>query len=66
MDHYISKKELKEATNYRGKKFERPQLLIQDGHPTYLYVASGANLLKVDGSGSYVLKINGVSSEVSK
>ena len=66
MDHYISKKELKEATNYRGKKFERPQLLIQDGHPTYLYVASGANLLKGDGSGSYVLKINGVSSEVSK
>jgi hypothetical protein len=27
----------------RGKKFERPQVLLQDGYPTHLFVASGAN-----------------------
>lgn len=58
MDHYIPEKTVKEATNYRGRKFERPQILIQSGSPTHLYVSSGANIRKGDGSCSYVFRIN--------
>jgi len=57
MNHYIAQEKLDAATNYRGKKFERPQVLVQNGHPTYLYVASGANISKGRGSCSYVLRI---------
>jgi hypothetical protein len=57
LEHYVSKELVESATNYRGRKFERPQILIQDGQPTYLYVASGANLNRGDGSCSYVLRI---------
>ena len=57
MEHYVSKESVESATNYRGKKFERPQILVQDGRPTHLYVASGANLNRGDGSCSYVLRI---------
>lgn len=57
MNRYVDEGVLQEATNYRGRKFERPQILVQDGQPTHLYVASGANLNKGDGSCSYVLKI---------
>jgi|GEM_PF-756506 len=37
-------------------KFERPQLLIQDGKPTYLYVPSGTNIYGGDCTISHVLK----------
>lgn len=57
MTHYIPEEMVKAATNYRGRKFERPQVLIQNGRPTHLYVASGANIRKGDGSCSYVLRI---------
>lgn len=39
-----------------GDKFERPQLLIQDGKPTYLYLASGTCVVG-EGTCSYVFKI---------
>jgi hypothetical protein len=58
MDHYISKKVVEEATNYRGRKFERPQVLLRDGRPTHLYLAAGANINQGDGSCSYVFRIN--------
>lgn len=37
-------------------KFERPQLLIKDGRPAYLYVTSGCNIYGGDTTMSYVLK----------
>ena len=57
MESYIPIEKVKAATNYRSRKFERPQVLVQDGVPTHLYVAGGANIRRGDGSCSYVLKI---------
>ena len=37
-------------------KFERPQILMIDGNPGYLYVASGSNIYGGDDTISYVLK----------
>lgn len=54
---YFSPKQLKGATSYRGQKFERPQILVQDGRPTHLYVASGTNINGGKGACSYVLRI---------
>ncbi|MEN8193087.1 MAG: glycoside hydrolase family protein [Bacteroidota bacterium] len=47
--HYGSK-------NRKYAKFERPQLLLKDGQPQYLYVPSGANIYGGDYTVSYVLK----------
>ncbi|MGJ8642600.1 MAG: glycoside hydrolase family protein [Luteolibacter sp.] len=57
IESYLGKEKLKEAKVVRGKKFERPQILIQDGKPTHLYVASGVNFNGGDGSYSCVLRI---------
>ncbi|MCM2372820.1 glycoside hydrolase family protein [Rhodopirellula sp. ICT_H3.1] len=57
MTRYFPKPTLAKATNYRGQKFERPQLLVQDGRPTHLYLASGTNVTQGDGSCSYVFRI---------
>ncbi|MEN8127894.1 MAG: hypothetical protein ABFR90_08850 [Planctomycetota bacterium] len=44
---------------YGGKpKFERPQVLMIDGNPAYLYVPAGANLAGTDATISYVLKFD--------
>lgn len=40
-----------------GSKFERPQILMIDGKPAYLYGPSGTNTDGGKGSASYVLKI---------
>ena len=48
---------LNTAPCYRHERFERPQVLVQNGHPTHLYVASGTNIAKGDGSCSYVFRI---------
>ena len=37
-------------------KFERPQILLTDGEPAYLYVTSGNNIFGDDCTVSYVLK----------
>ena len=57
MEDYIPKDVVKEATNYRSKNFERPQLLFENGRPTHMYLAAGANINKGDGSCSYVFRI---------
>jgi hypothetical protein len=45
--------------NYYGSgTFQRPQVLVQNGRPTHLYVASGTNIKGGDGSLSYVLRCN--------
>lgn len=43
MANYLPKDSLESAKILRGKKFERPQILMQNGKPTHLFVASGAN-----------------------
>ncbi len=43
---------------YGAGTFQRPQILLIDGRPTYLYVASGSSVTGGDGSLSYVLKAN--------
>ncbi len=57
MERYMNSAEVNAATCFRGRKFERPQLLIQNGVPTHLFVAGGANIRRGDGSCSYVFKI---------
>ena len=39
-------------------KFERPQLLLKDGKPWYMYAPSGTNIYGEDCTVSYVLKYN--------
>ncbi len=51
----------KVAVHYGSKdreyaKFERPQILLKDGNPWYLYVPSGTNIYGDDYTVSYVLK----------
>lgn len=58
IDHYVDAAVLKNARVVRGKKFERPQILMIDGKPRYLYVASGVNLRGGNTSCSCVLRIN--------
>ncbi len=41
-----------------GDKFERPQILMIDGKPAYIYMPSGTNVSGGKGSAGYVLKIN--------
>ncbi|WP_404308353.1 glycoside hydrolase family protein [Neorhodopirellula lusitana] len=57
MDRYLSPQLISKAVVFRGKKFERPQVLMQDGHPTYLYVASGANVNGGKGTHSCLFRI---------
>ena len=39
-------------------KFERPQVLVKDGKPIYLFAPSGHNIFGGEATVSYVLKIN--------
>lgn len=41
-----------------GDKFERPQVLMIDGKPSYIYLPSGTNTSGGKGSAGYVLRIN--------
>ncbi|NWK55023.1 hypothetical protein HW115_05345 [Verrucomicrobiaceae bacterium N1E253] len=38
-------------------KFERPQVLVIDGKPAYVYLPSGSSFIGSDGTCSYVLKV---------
>ncbi|MGB7327066.1 MAG: hypothetical protein WBD31_19475, partial [Rubripirellula sp.] len=62
MDHYLDTKPISKASVFRGKKFERPQVLMQDGHPTHLYVASGANVNGGKGTHSCLFRIQRLES----
>jgi len=57
---YVGEQELENSKVFRGAKeghLERPQLLIEDGKPTYMYVATGINTSSGFGSASHVFKI---------
>lgn len=58
LEEYTGKERLKDARQHYGAfpKFERPQVLMQNDKPTYLYVPSGANIDGKDGTAVYVLK----------
>lgn len=58
MSAYIGPERLNGAMILRGRKFERPQILVADGHPRYLYLASGANWMGGEGSVSCVFRIH--------
>jgi hypothetical protein len=58
---HLGKKELKDASrHYGGKiiKFERPQVLMIDSEPAYLYAPSGYHFFGGESTVSYVLKFN--------
>ncbi|MBB3209141.1 hypothetical protein FHS27_004979 [Rhodopirellula rubra] len=57
MNQYLPEDLIQNAKTPRAKKFERPQVLLQDGTPTHLYVASGVNLTGGVESCSCVLRI---------
>ncbi len=57
MASYLGEDLVDAAKVLRGQKFERPQVLLQDGHPSYLYLASGANWKGGKGSYSCVFRV---------
>lgn len=60
IEHYVEKAQIKTMKIHYGSipKFERPQVLTQNGLPAYLYVAGGANLHGGPGSVNYVVKLD--------
>lgn len=60
INEYIADKAMLHPKWYYGNnaimKFERPQVLMKDGKPAYLYVASGCNIYGGESTVSYVLK----------
>ena len=67
LEHYVGKEKLKNATAYRGKRhghLERAQVLLIDGQPEYLYLATGVNTTPDHGSCSHVFRMkNGKTSK---
>lgn len=60
-EKYLGKKNLKNASRHYGGnivKFERPQVLMVDSVPAYLYAPSGYNFSGGESTVSYVLKFN--------
>ncbi len=58
---YLDEGALDGAAKYRGTEkgqLERPQVLLIDGEPAYLYVATGINPKEGFGSCSHVFKLN--------
>jgi hypothetical protein len=54
--HYLPKVERTLMRSYYGAgTFQRPQVLMQNGRPTHLYVASGSIINGADGTVCYVL-----------
>ena len=59
--HYLGKETLEKGTAHRGKKdghLERAQVLLIDGVPAYLYLATGVQVKESYGSSSHVFKIS--------
>ncbi len=57
MDRYLNTNPIPKTSVFRGKKFERPQVLVQDGHPSHLYVSAGANVNGRKGTHCCVLRV---------
>lgn len=58
-EKYLGKEKLKNAVNhYAGNiiKFERPQVLLIDGKPAYMYVPSGYHFFGGNSPASYIMK----------
>jgi hypothetical protein len=57
-EDYVGKEALRDAKQLYGShpKFERPQVLMIDAEPAYLYVPSGANMSGNNGTAVHVLK----------
>ncbi|MFC1497597.1 glycoside hydrolase family protein [Verrucomicrobiota bacterium] len=55
--YYIDKEIVDKSPAYRGPNFQRPQLLLKDGEPSYLYAPSGVNTNGGDGSCCYLFRI---------
>jgi len=57
IETYVGKEKLKNAVRYYGGKikFERPQVLLVDGKPKYLYAPSGYHIFGGPSTVSYVL-----------
>lgn len=59
IEAYLCKEKLKHAKKYYGGniiKFERPQVLMMNGSPAYLYAPSGYHIFGGESTASYVLK----------
>ena len=60
IDYYVKDKVALKPKWYYGSnaimKFERPGILLKEGKPAYLYVASGCNIYGGESTISYVLK----------
>ena len=59
VEKYLGEKKLRKARrHYGGKtiKFERPQLLLIDKEPAYLYVTSGYHFFGKESTASYVMR----------
>jgi len=59
VEKYLGKKQLHRAKRHYGGqiiKFERPQLLLIEKKPAYLYVTSGYHFFGKDATASYVLR----------
>jgi hypothetical protein len=59
-EKYLGKKALQSARRHYGGniiKFERPQLLLVDEEPAYLYVPSGYHFFGKESTASYVMRI---------
>ena len=63
MDTYISPEIIKSSPNYRGPKFERPQLLLKDGIPTHMYAPAGVNINGGKGTCCYLLEFQNVPNQ---
>jgi hypothetical protein len=65
LSHYIGTEELKNGTKYRppakvddySGRLERPQILMMDGEPAYVYMAVGISTREGTGSCSHVFKM---------
>ena len=69
LEHYVGKEKLKNATAYRGKRhghLERAQVLLIDGQPEYLYLATGVNTTPDHGSCSHVFRMKKRQNKQSK
>ncbi|WP_372809011.1 glycoside hydrolase family protein [Pontiella sp.] len=65
LSHYVGTKELEAGTKYRppakvkdySGRLERPQILMKDGEPAYVYMATGISTRDGYGSCSHVFKM---------
>ena len=59
VEKYLGNKKLRKAKRHYGGetiKFERPQLLLIDKEPAYLYVTSGYHFFGKESTASYVMR----------